>query len=290
MTGKMTNLKLFLDRLCTADFTVQHYEQNMVFRTIVVRGNSGMVNSVFRAIRILDSLGQHKEGATVTDISRMLQFPKSTTHEILATLEQENVVAKDLNNRYFLGLKLFELGSMAQFDLEIRRVAGPFLRQLNSELDETVHLTVLDGDEVLYVDCLESSKRLRTYSVVGVRAPLHCTSVGKAILAFLDKDEQQRILTMLTLEKFTENTIIDKSFLLDELPAIAQRGYAVDNMEHEDGLRCVGAPIRNRMGKVFAAISVSGPSQRITLGNVSEIGKVVMAHAAKISAQLGYQQ
>jgi DNA-binding IclR family transcriptional regulator len=148
----------------------------------------------------------------------------------------------------------------------------------------------LEGNEVLYVECLESSKRLRTYSVLGVRAPLYCTSVGKAILAFLPSEEQTTILDSTTFEKFTENTIIDKMYLLDELRTIAQRGYAVDNMEHEEGLRCVGAPIRSHAGQVFAAISVSGPSQRITLGNISEIGKVVMAQAENISAQLGYRQ
>ena len=248
-----------------------------------------MVNSVFRAIKILEFLGYH-EGANVTEISKALGFPKSTTHQILATLEKENMTTKDQNNRYHLGLKLFELGSMAQVDLEIRKIAASSLKMLNAELDETVHLTVLEGNEVLYVDCLESSKRLRTYSVIGVRAPLYCTAVGKAILAFLDNEEQDRILDTITFERFTENTIIDKSFLKDELHTIAQRGYAVDNMEHEEGLRCVGAPIRNHAGKVFAAISVSGPSQRITLGNVSEIGKVVMAQAEKISEQLGYQK
>ena len=179
---------------------------------------------------------------------------------------------------------------MAQAELEIRRIAAPCMKQLHIELDETVHLTVLEGNEVLYVDCLESSKRLRTYSVIGVKAPLYCTSVGKAILAFLGDDEIEQMLCITTFEKFTENTIIDKTFLKDELRTIAQRGYAVDNMEHEEGLRCIGAPIRNRMGHVFAAISVSGPSQRITLGNVSEIGKVVMAQAEKISEQLGYRK
>ena len=247
-----------------------------------------MVKSVSRAIKILELLG-NEEGQTVSQISKKLSFPKSTTHDILMTLEQENLITKDQHTCYHLGLKLFELGSMAQAELEIRKVSGPFLKQLNAELDETVHLTVLEGNEVLYVDCLESSKRLRTYSVIGIRAPLYCTSVGKAILAFLDNEEQDRILNTILLEKFTENTITDKSFLKDELRTITQRGYAVDNMEHEDGLRCVGAPIRNRAGRTFAAISVSGPSQRITLGNISEIGKVVMVHAGKISEQLGYR-
>lgn len=253
-----------------------------------VGNDTGMVNSVFRAITLLEYLGRNR-GKTVTEICKALGYPKSTTHEILATLEHENLISKDLHNRYHLGLKLFELGSMAQTDLEIRRVAAPFLKQLNAELDETVHLTVLENNEVLYVECFESSKRLRTYSVLGVHAPLYCTSVGKAILAFLPAEEQQAILDTTSFEKFTENTITDKAYLLDELRTIAQRGYAVDNMEHEEGLRCVGAPIRNHAGRVFAAISVSGPSQRITLGNISEIGKVVMAQAENISKQLGYR-
>ena len=248
-----------------------------------------MVNSILRAITVLEHLGRNK-GKTVTDISKTLEYPKSTTHEILATLEHKNLVSKDSHNRYHLGLKLFELGSMAQTDLEIRRVAAPFLKQLNAELDETVHLTVLENNEVLYVECFESSKRLRTYSVLGVHAPLYCTSVGKAILAFLPPAEQASLLNATTFEKFTENTITDRVYLLDELRTIAQRGYAVDNIEHEEGLRCIGAPIRNHAGRVFAAISVSGPSQRITLGNVSEIGKVVMAQAEKISEQLGYRK
>ena len=248
-----------------------------------------MVKSVVRAIKILEFLGENK-GVSVTDISKALTFPKSTTHEILATLEKERFITKNPYNRYHLGLRLFELGNMAQSDLEIRRVASPFLKELNSELDETVHLTVLEGNEVLYVDCLESTKRLRTYSVIGVRAPLYCTSVGKAILAFLEPKELEKILDSLIFEKFTENTITDKIFLMDELKMIAQRGYAVDNMEHEEGLRCVGAPIRNHNGNVFAAISASGPSQRITLGNISEIGKIVMRQAEKISEQLGYRQ
>jgi len=248
-----------------------------------------MVRSVSRTIKILEFLGNN-EGSNVTKISKSLGLPKSTTHGILFTLEKENMITKDQHFRYHLGLKLFELGSMAQMDLEIRKIAAPFLKKLNAELDETVHLTVLEGNEVLYVDCLESSKRLRTYSVIGVRAPLYCTSVGKAILAFLNKEKIENILNTIHLEKFTENTITDKAFLMEELNTIVQRGYAVDNMEHEEGLRCIGAPIRNRTGKVFAAISISGPSQRITLGNVSEIGKMVMTQAKKISKQLGYRR
>ena len=248
----------------------------------------GVVKSVWRTIKILESFNS-EEGMGVTELSKKLNFPKSSIHEILTTLVQEKILEKDGDrSRYYLGTKLFELGNRARANLEIRKMAIPFLKTLNEELDETVHLTVLDNGEVLYVECFESTKRLRTYSVIGVRAPLHCTAVGKAILAFLPEDDIERIVRTKGLERFTENTIIDKALLLEDLGKIVQRGYAVDNMEHEDGMRCVGAPIRNSSGMVFASISVSGPSQRITPDRIPQIAKVMVSTGNEISRRLGY--
>lgn len=248
----------------------------------------GTVKSVRRAIKILESFGS-EEGMSVTDISKKLNFPKSSVHEILSTLVMENILEKDPDNsRYHLGLKLFELGNRARSNLEIRKIATPFLKELNSEFDETVHLTVLDNYEVLYIECFESTKCLRTYSVIGVRAPLHCTAVGKAIFAFLPEDEIEQIIKTKGLEKFTENTITDKNSLIEDLKRITDIGYTVDNMEHEEGVRCVGAPIRNHRGAVFASISVSGPSQRIPPEEIPEIAKIVMSTAAEISKKMGY--
>lgn len=247
-----------------------------------------MVKSVFRAVKILELLSDRHQ-LNVTEISRDLDFPKSTAHEILGTLEQENILAKDRNNRYHLGIKLFELGSLAQPDLELRRLANPFLQELNVTFDETVHLSILDRNEVLYVDTLESTKSLRPHAILGVRAPLFCTGVGKAILAFLEADEIEQYLATHELNKRTERTITDKNLLLQEIDETVRRGYAIDNMESEEWLRCVGAPIRNHKGKVFASISLSGPSQRVTQEKVPEIGKEVMRQAKNISKQLGSQ-
>ncbi|MBW2123624.1 MAG: IclR family transcriptional regulator [Deltaproteobacteria bacterium] len=248
----------------------------------------GAVKSVWRAFKILESF---ETGGMmgVTELSRKLDFPKSSVYEIVTTLVGQGILEKDPErNRYRLGLRLFELGNRARDSLEIRRVASPLLKTLNRELDETVHLTVLESGEVLYVECFESTKRLRTYSVIGVRAPLHCTAVGKAILAFLGRDEIEEIIRNKGLPGFTERTITDRGALLAELDRIVASGYAVDNMEHEEGARCVGSPIRNGIGRVFASISVSGPSQRITEQRIPEIGKLVMAAAAEISRRLGY--
>lgn len=239
-------------------------------------------------MRILESFNG-EEGMTVTQISKRLGLPKSSVHDILSTLVAEGIVEKDSDNsRYHLGLKLFELGEKARSNLEIRKSATPFLKTLNSQLDETVHLTVLEEGEILYIECFESSKRLRTYSVIGVRAPLHCTAVGKAIMAFLPHDEIERVILEKGLERFTENTIIDRKKLLEELAGIRQKGYAVDNMEHEEHVRCVGAPVFNYEGRSFASISVSGPSQRVPFEEVPEIAKMVMAATKDVSKRMGY--
>jgi len=215
-----------------------------------------MVNSVKRAAAILSLLG--KEGRlSLTQICRTLRIPKSTTFSILETLEAERIVEKDEPTGTFsLGIRLLELGQEAQKNFELRKVASPYLQQLNHALDETVHLTVLDDDEVLYVECFESSKRLRTYSVIGIRGPLHCTAVGKAILAFLDDDQKIRLVNRLELVKFTPNTITERKALLEDLDLVRRRGYSVDDVEHEEGVRCVGAPVYDNKGRASGCLSI----------------------------------
>lgn len=248
-----------------------------------------MVNSVYKAVGIL-SLLSRTDGLGTTEIARELGIPKSSVHSILETLESEQLVERAAESRKFhLGVRLIELGNQAQAELDIVKVASPFLKTLNQEIDETVHLTLLDNDEVLYVDCIESKKRLRTYSVIGLRAPLYCTSVGKAMLAFQSENEIDRILSKVPLERKTANTITGKEELKAELTTIRRRGYAVDNKEHEEHLRCVGAPIFNSSGHVFASVSVSGPEQRNTLERIPDIADLVTATAARISSRLGFR-
>ncbi|MCK4789111.1 MAG: IclR family transcriptional regulator [Desulfobacteraceae bacterium] len=247
------------------------------------------VRSVLRAVRILELIG--KAGSKgVTEISRELKSPKSSVYQIISTLVDQHIIEKDSDsNLYHLGLKLFELGNLARFNLEISEVSNPYLRELNEKLDETVHLTILENGEILYINCFESTKRLRTHSAIGEKAPLHCTGVGKAMLAYLPVDEIEKIIQEKGLQKFTENTITNKAVLLKELKKIAQCGYAIDNMEHEDGVICFAAPIWNHEGKVIASISVAGPSQRITLKMESILAESVMETTRGISKKLGYK-
>ena len=248
-----------------------------------------MVKSVYRAVKILDVLSSEGE-KSVTEISTILSFPKSSVHEITSTLLATGILEKDSDrNKYSLGLKLFELGKQAQANLEISKVAIPSLRSLHEQFDETVHLTVLDRKEVLYIECFESTKQLRTYSVIGIRAPLHCTAVGKAILAYLDDGEVEEIIRSMGLPRFTQNTITDRERLNAEVRKIRDSGFATDVMEHEEGVCCVGAPVRNHTGQVVASISVSGPSQRMTAARIEEIAPLVMERAAEISRRVGYK-
>ncbi len=248
-----------------------------------------MVSSVLKAIQILEALGNN-ENLGVTELSRNLGFPKSSVHSILETLASEGLVEKvPETSKYHLGLKLIELGNRAQLNLDICKISHPYLKNLNKLTDETVHLTVLDNDEVLYVDCIESEQWLRTYSVIGLRAPLYCTSVGKAVLANLDYTHALNIIREKGLQRITDNTITDENTMIKELETIRNKGYAIDNMEHEDQLVCVGAPIRNAKGEAFASISVSGPATRQDMSNIDELGKSVMEATREISWKLGYR-
>jgi len=247
------------------------------------------VRSVRRAIRILEAF---REGPslTVTELSRALKLPKSSVYELVSTLAAEGLVKKeDSSNRYRLGLRLVELARAANHELEVHQVARPLIEKLRDEFNETVQLTVLDGEEILYVDGCESSRQLRTFFQFGDRAPLYCTALGKAILANLPSGQIERYLRRRGLKAFTPGTLTEPAALRHDLRRTAARGYSVDDMEHEEDVRCVAAPIRDREGRAFAALSVSGPAHRLKPARDAEIARRVMAAAEQISRRLGYQ-
>ena len=249
-----------------------------------------MVNSVFKAIKILELLGD-QPNLGVTELANIFSLPKSSVHNILKTLENERLIERNgLNGKYHLGIKLVELGNQAQVNLDIYKLSAPFLYGLNQKFDETVHLTILDNDEVLYIDCIESKKRLRTYSVLGVRAPLYCTAVGKIILAFMDDSKIRRIIKEKGLKQYTAQTISSEKRLFEEIEKIRILGYAIDRMEHEDHIQCIGAPIRNARGEVFASMSISGPAERLTEKKLVEMSKFLIDVTDSISRKFGYSK
>jgi len=248
-----------------------------------------MSKAIRRAVKILDLLAE--EGPQrFTQIVKNLGLSKSSTHDILSTMEAENLVLKDPDERrYFLGTRLMKLARESQPNVDLKRAAAKALEELRTAFDETVFLAILENDRQIIIDFRESSQALRTGVSPGTRDYLYYTSLGKAMMAFMRDERIEMITARCKLEKRTENTIVDTVAFKEELKKIRERGYAVDNMEHSDWVRCVGAAIRNHSGDVFAAISVSGPPNRLKLQDIPTIGKLVREKADEISKKLGYR-
>jgi DNA-binding IclR family transcriptional regulator len=256
---------------------------------------SNLVQTIERASFILDILGQSPQGISIKDLSDRMHLPKGTTHRLLSSLSYFGYVRQDQNTKhYFLGFKLVELGNLLLGQLDLRKEAEPFLRDLAERTRETVHLVILDGSEIVYLDKLETEPHtggLRMASRVGSRNPAHSCAVGKVLMAHLPAEALARAVEEKGLPKRTANTITDFNQLKDHMALVRKQGYAIDDEENERGIRCVGAPIFNEAGRVVAAISVSGPAFRVTKKAVQErLKKEVMATAHRISRKLGFTQ
>ena len=248
------------------------------------------VQSVDRALALLERLASRGGSASLSDLARDLGLSKSTVHALLATMRAWGVVSQEADGLYVLGIRLFEWGTAAVSRLDLRTAAGPVLERLMDQFQETVHLVVGDGLDVVYIDKRESPRSMRIVSQVGRRLPAYCTAVGKAMLAFRPEEELERLLEGATLQPWTPNTITDKEALKAHLAEVRRRGYALDNEEIIEGLRCVGAPIRDHSGQVVAALSVAGLSVRLGPERIAEVIPAVVEAAAEISHRLGYRE
>jgi DNA-binding IclR family transcriptional regulator len=244
-----------------------------------------------RALAILDVLSADGPDLSLGEISGKLELHKSTAHRLLMVLERHKFIERNaVSGRYRLGLKLFELGTKAVSQLDLRERARPFLEKLVLETSETVHLCVLDDSEVVYLDKVEPTRSVRMATSVGRRNPMHCTAVGKAIMAYLPDAEVEAIIHRQGMKSMTPNTITNFLELKNELSTIRQRGYSIDNEEIEEGVRCVGCVVRNFSGDPLAAISVSGPAFRVTQAKVAGLALPVMAAAHGLSSELGFKE
>jgi len=225
----------------------------------------------------------------MTEISERLEIYPSTIHRILDTLKHWGYVEQDpKTQKYRLGLKLLELGMAKLQQMDLVKEATPYLKELVRKCNETVHLGVLEEGEVLYVAKEESSQTIRMISYVGKRAPLHCTALGKLLLAYLPEEERRKILEQKALPPLTENTITDKRELEKELAKVREQGFALDREENEKDVRCVAAPIRNYQGEVIAALSISSPIFRIDKNTQNDLKEAIVETSKKISKRLGY--
>ena len=255
---------------------------------------ANLVQTIERVTSIFDTLSLYPQGLSLGDLSGKVKFPKGTTHRLLSSLAYFDYIRQDpLTKSYFLGFKLVDLGTLMLDQLDLRNVAKPNLIFLAEKVQETVHLVIRDTDEALYIDKVDLYPRragLQMVSRLGARIPMHCCSVGKVILADLPEAELEKIIKSRGLPGRTRNTITNRDRLREHLVMVKDRGYAVDDEENEEGVRCVAAPIKNERGRVIAAMSISGPTARITAENIhAALKDEVCKTALNISRQLGFK-
>jgi DNA-binding IclR family transcriptional regulator len=242
-----------------------------------------------RALAALAALANSSSDCSLAELCPALGLHKSTAHRLMMVLEQHRLVVKNPETgRYRLGLRLYELGSRAIDGLDLRGKARPYLDRLQERFGETVFFCILDEGQVFYVEKVESQRSVRTACTVGSRAPAYCTAVGKAMLSELPEAELNAIVHKSGLKAITAKTITTVARLKSELKAVRARGYAIDDEEKEEGLRCVGAVVRAHSRKLSAAMSISGPAFRMTRERIPEIGEALMQAASELSAELGY--
>jgi DNA-binding IclR family transcriptional regulator len=250
-----------------------------------------LLGSVRTAARVLRAFAAADTELGVAEVSRRLGISKSTAHRVLATLAAERLLEHDpASGRYRLGLALYELGSAVSEHVDLHQAALPVLTTLRHRTGEMVHVAVLDGLEVVYVERLESRHMLPVFRRVGHRLPAHVTSSGKALLAALPRDDLLRRLEGRTLVARTPRTITDPAVLLAELDRTARRGWASNLEEGQLGVSSVGAPVRGSDGAVMAAVSVVGDAVRLRGSGMQQAVALVVEAADVISARLGFRQ
>ncbi len=249
-----------------------------------------IINSIVRACRILKTVSKEGAGFKISDLARQLQLDRSTTYRILLSLEKCGFVEKDeKTGTYTLGIGAFEVGHAYLRRMDFVQVSKPIMTQLALRAEETVHLAVLSDREIVYVDKVDSPRTLGVISKIGQRAPVYCTALGKALLAYQPREEMARIIKEIELKPYTEATITSKKALLEELRRIRERGYSLDRREYEEGVECIAAPIRDHLGNVIAALSISGPRSKIGTPQEKEFVSQVMEAADSISSKMGYR-
>lgn len=241
-----------------------------------------------RTFAIFDVLMDSGKEVGTKDLTSKLKLSKSTIHRILMNLENNRYIERSgPEGKYRLGPRLYELGTKALATLDLRDEVRPCLEHLVAEAGETAHFGVLREGGVTSLFNVQTKRSLGTASTVGRKIPVHCTSMGKAILAFLPRHQMKAIIKGCQLSAHTEHTITQPSLLVAELGKVKVRGYVIDDKEFEIGLRCIGAPVMNHHDEVIGAMSIAGPSVRVSRKRVPELAQQVVRAAKELSGRLG---
>lgn len=233
------------------------------------------VKSLARALRVLECFSVEEPELGITEIARRLDMQKSTIHNIVRTFEKNGyIVQNPKTNKYYLGFKILHLGYIVNHHMGLRDIFLPYMRQIAESAHEVCYFGMLDNQEVLYIEAVYPPSQQQTRNILGERAPLYCTGLGKAMLAHLPQEQIEQVLRG-EMKAYTPFTLCDADVLRNNLEEIRTNGYAVDNMEHEFGVRCVAVPVFGANGQVMAAVSVSGPSPRFDHNTIFQDAQII---------------
>lgn len=252
-----------------------------------MKRDPSIIKSLERALDVIEAMMHRPDGVNVTALAAELRLPKSSVFRVLNTLRARGYVQQNpMTERYGLGVRFLALARSVAEESDLRNVAASYLRELKAATDETVHLAVPVGTAMVYIDKVESSRSVRLSSRIGDLASLHSTALGKAYLSALSSEDRRAFVRSLVLERRTERTIVARDRLLTELERCARQGFAVDDVENEEGVRCVGAAVLNGRGEPVASISVSAPGSRFPKKRAVSLGPLCAEIAQKLSLHL----
>ncbi len=247
------------------------------------------IQSLQRGLKILEIVARNSHGLTMAEVSKEISLHPSTTFHLLRTLTTLGYLGQDeATKRYHVGSKIFHLAVSAWTESQILNIAKPLLVEMARATGETSHLAVLERNEVIVIDKIDGSSPVRLTERVGYPRPPHCTAIGKVLLAYLPEIERRSFLVGMDLRPVTPKTITSIPVLEKEWDRVRDQGYAFDDEEFVQGIRCLAAPVRNFTGHVVAAIGISGPVWRVTLDRVAELTQMVKGAANRLSKDLGH--
>jgi DNA-binding IclR family transcriptional regulator len=250
------------------------------------RQSDDALKSLRKIVSVLEVFSTSRRSLSLAEICQATGLPRSTGHRFAASMRDVGLLDQDRRrDQYRLGIKLFELGNIVLANMDLHREARPQVDALSRITGHLVHLAAFDGRQAIVIHRVDPTPDGGTPLTLIEAAPVHCTSVGKAILAFQTPSVIDGAIAE-GLKRYTDATITDGRRLRAELRRIRERGYAVDEGEHQPGIRCIGAPIREQSGRVVAGLSVSGPARGISKDQVPELARIVVHHADLISAKL----
>lgn len=247
---------------------------------------TGSVQALDRGLNLLAIIAE-ADGLPLTSIAQRAGIAPSTAHRILTTLKTNGFVQDDTHGNYLIGVQAFRVGSAFLRNRKLAEVGRPTLRRLMEDSGETANIAIEIDGSVVFISQMESHRSIRAFHRPGARGPMHASSLGKAMLAALSDDAVAQKLHRVGMPRLTERTMVDPDALLADLALIRKRGWAIDDEEQAEGMRCVGSAIYNEHGEVIGAVSISGPTVRVTEERLGELGPMVKRAAAEITERVG---